>query len=137
MAVNKAAEEKPAYGPAEENVEYTEADLKKVWDEFAETRKAYQAEYHLLTQPYRKEAHVITVLLHNPVEETLLNTFRSDLTTYLRERLKNSSIQVTGELQAADSKKTMYTNREKLEHLMEKNPFLKELKDRLGLDTDY
>jgi DNA polymerase-3 subunit gamma/tau len=31
----------------------------------------------------------------------------------------------------------MYTPREKFEYLMEKNPALKELKDRLGLDTDY
>ena len=36
-----------------------------------------------------------------------------------------------------EGKKVYYTPREKFDYLVEKNPILKELKDRLGLDTDY
>jgi DNA polymerase-3 subunit gamma/tau len=36
-----------------------------------------------------------------------------------------------------DVKKMAYTNKEKFDLLAEKNPMLKELKERLGLDTDF
>jgi DNA polymerase-3 subunit gamma/tau len=31
----------------------------------------------------------------------------------------------------------MYTSRDKFEYLLEKNPALREMKDRLGLDPDF
>lgn len=42
-----------------------------------------------------------------------------------------------GEHTVVDDKKVIYTNREKFDHLVEKNPKLKDLKERLGLDTDF
>lgn len=104
--------------------------------EFAETRKIYQAEYQLLTQSYQIQDHQLVVALHNPIQETMLNTLKADMTTFLRERLKNNNITVTGILHHAAETKMVYTNREKFEHLAEKNPKLLELKDRLGLDLD-
>jgi DNA polymerase-3 subunit gamma/tau len=119
------------------NEPYTEEQLREVWSAFAEQRRKFQAEYQLLTQPFKVENHLITVQLLSPLHETMLNNLRSDLTSFLRERLRNNSIQVTGELIAEEDKKLIYTNREKFEFLAEKNPMLKELKDRLGLDTDF
>jgi len=42
-----------------------------------------------------------------------------------------------GDYKNTDTKKVIYTNREKFEHLAEKNPNLLELKERLGLDPDF
>lgn len=67
----------------------------------------------------------------------MLNNIKVELTGFLREKLKNTSIQVAGNLQTGEEKKVIYTNREKFDFLAEKNPMLKELKDRLGLDTDF
>jgi len=67
----------------------------------------------------------------------MLNNFRTELTTFLREKLKNSTILVTGDLKEAEDKKMMYTSRDKFEYLLEKNPALKEMKERLGLDPDF
>jgi DNA polymerase-3 subunit gamma/tau len=75
--------------------------------------------------------------LHNPIQETLLDTLRSDVTTFLRNKLNNDSIQVAGELKETTGKKVIYTNREKFEYLVEKNPAIGELKKRLDLDTDF
>ena len=91
----------------------------------------------MLSQPYEVRDKLIVVNLLSPVHETMLNNLKSELTAFLRERLKNTSIQVTGEMTATDDKKVIYTNREKFEYLADKNPVLKELKDRLGLDTDF
>jgi hypothetical protein len=116
---------------------YTQEQLRSAWDQFAEQRKKFQAEYQMLSQPYVVKDHQIIVTLLSSVHETMLNNIKSDITAFIREKLKNSLIQVTGELQHHDEKKLMYTNREKFDYLAEKNPSLKELKDRLGLDTDF
>ncbi|MCE2996441.1 MAG: hypothetical protein LW863_12645 [Flammeovirgaceae bacterium] len=57
---------------------------------------------------------------------------------YLRERLSNSTIQVKGEMRIAEGKQRMaYTNKEKFDALLDRNPLLRELKDRFALDADF
>ncbi len=114
-----------------------ESKVRQAWQDYAEKHKDQVAEYHLLNQPLTINKNLITVLLTNPIEEPLLKDIKSDLVTYLRKRLKNSYIQVEGEMQQYSTKRKAYTNKEKFEYLVEKNPLLKELKDKLGLDPDY
>lgn len=116
---------------------FTESQLREAWNTFAEQRKKFQAEYQMLTQPYKLEGSLITVSLLSPVHETMLNNIKGEISAFLREQLRNNTIQVTGELQSEEEKKIIYTNREKFDYLLEKNPMLRELKDRLGLDTDF
>jgi DNA polymerase-3 subunit gamma/tau len=116
---------------------FTPEQLRAAWMEFAEQRKMYQAEYHLLNQAYQLNGSQIVVRLLNPVHETMLNGIKSELSAFLRERMKNNSIGINGEMNITEDKHTMYTSREKFEHLAGKNPALNELKDRLGLDTDF
>jgi hypothetical protein len=121
-----------------EDKPFTPEELRAVWKQFAETRKLYQAEYYLLSQEVEIRGNQVIVHLHNSFQDTLINTIKSDALTFLREKLENNSILLVGELTAIDdSKKVIYTNKEKFEHLAEKNPKLKELKDRLGLDTEF
>ena len=106
--------------------------------QFAETRKKYQAEFQMLSQPYELRGRQIVVTLLSPVHETMLNNIKVEMTSFLRDKLRNSSLQVIGELLQGDAeKKVIYTNKEKFDYLAEKNPMLRELKDRLGLDTDF
>jgi hypothetical protein len=113
------------------------AQLHTAWMAFADQRKKFQAEYQLLSQPYELQDNKVIVQLLSPVHETMLNNIKVELTAFLREKLKNSAIHVTGHLQTADEQKVMYTNREKFDFLAGKNPILKEMRDRLGLDTDF
>lgn len=117
--------------------EFTPEQLRLFWNDFAEQRKKLQAEYQLLIQPFEIRENLVVVQLLSTVQETLLNNFKNDLTIYLRENLKNSSINIIGELREADEKQMLYTPRDKFEYLLGKNPVLKELKDRLGLDADF
>ena len=111
--------------------------MQAAWTEFADQRKKFQAEYQLLTQPYDLQETKIILHLHNPVQETILANLKTDLTNFIRDRLKNYSIQVVGESREAEQRKVIYTNREKFDYLVQKNPVLRELKERLGLDTDF
>jgi DNA polymerase-3 subunit gamma/tau len=111
--------------------------LKLAWNEFTEQRKTQVGEYHLLKQEFHFENNLITIHLTNPVEEPLLQTIRNPLTEFLRERLKNRSINVTSQIREIQAQKIAYTNKEKFDKLTERNPVLKELKQRLDLDTDF
>jgi len=116
---------------------FTDKELRSAWEEFAEQRKKFQAEFQLLAQPYLLQDNRVILHLLSPVQDTMLNNIKSELTTHLRERLKNTTILVVGELTETDDKKMMYTSRDKFEFLLDKNPVLRELKERLGLDTDF
>lgn len=140
-SVLKGGVKKETTGPVGEkqsNKAFTEEQLKETWQAFAEKKKVYQATYHLLSQGFEFQGNKVIVHLHNHFQETLLDEIRLDLLTFLREKLGNDTIQLAGEIKTvADDKKVLYTNREKLEHLMEKNPVVRELKDKFGLDTDF
>jgi hypothetical protein len=119
------------------NEPFTEQQLREAWNQYAEQRRKYQAEFQMLSQPYTLNDKQIVVNLLSSVHETMLNNIKVELAGFLREKLRNSYIQVTGQLTESDDKKVIYTNRDKFEYLADKNPILKELKDRLGLDTDF
>jgi DNA polymerase-3 subunit gamma/tau len=119
------------------NEPFTPEQLRLVWLDFAEQRKKFQAEYQLLIQPFEiRESNIIIQLL-STVQETMLNNFKGDLITHLRDNLRNNSILVVGELREQEEKQMLYTPRDKFEYLLEKNPMLKKLRDRLGLDPDF
>ncbi|HEX6223047.1 MAG TPA: hypothetical protein VFZ52_01470 [Chryseolinea sp.] len=119
------------------NEPFTPEQLHLVWLDFADQRKKFQAEYQLLIQPFEIRDNTIVIQLLSTVQETMLNNFKSDLITHLRDALKNNTIMVVGELREQEEKQMLYTPRDKFEYLIEKNPILKKLRDRLGLDPDF
>ncbi|HRX00858.1 MAG TPA: hypothetical protein P5280_15295 [Cyclobacteriaceae bacterium] len=133
------AEEKPREEeqPQSTDKAVTIEELKQAWDEFAEQRKTQVGEYHILKQEFDFSNDVVTVQLSNAVEEPLLQAIRTPLTEFLRGRLSNKRLNVISVVKEVQNQKIAYTNKEKFDHLAEKNPILKELKDRLGLDTDF
>jgi DNA polymerase-3 subunit gamma/tau len=114
-----------------------ESNVMQAWRDFTELRKQQQAEYHLLNQPYTLKGNVIILQLTNPIEEPILQAIKADLVSFLRERINNSTLQVEGEMQQNNTKRKAYTNKEKFDYLAEKNPLLKQLQEKLGLDPDY
>jgi DNA polymerase-3 subunit gamma/tau len=120
------------------NESFTVEQLKEAWAAFAETRKKFQAEFQLLNQPFDFHDKKITIHLLNPVQESILSGLRTELGMFLKETLKNSTLQIEGVAREEnDTNRVIYTPREKFEYLIEKNPILQEMKDRLGLDTDF
>lgn len=111
-------------------------EVQKAWNEFAESRKNQVAEYNLMLREFNLAGSTIQLQLTNPVEEPLLAGIKTDLLTFLKEKL-NCEISIEGVLQKSTLKKIIYTNKEKFDHLVEKNPMLLELKEKFGLDTDY
>lgn len=137
LRTDKKEDEKLAAAEKVMNAPYTEQQLRDAWDEFAGKRKHLQAEFQMLSQRYEVKDDQITVTLLSPVHEMMLNNIKIELAAFLREKLRNTAIAITGALTTSDDKKVIYTNRDKFDYLAEKNPMLRELKERLGLDTDF
>jgi DNA polymerase-3 subunit gamma/tau len=136
--VTRTSEEKPA--KKEDALPDRAIDFETLtlaWEEFAEQRKGQVAEYQLLKGNIRLDQNQVVLTLNNPIQEPLLQGIRTSLVGFLREKLGNSSVVVSGVLEQAAPGKVIYTNKEKFEHLAEQYPVLKDLKDRFGLDTDF
>jgi DNA polymerase III subunit gamma/tau len=123
--------------PISNNQVVTEKQVKETWKEYAEERKSQVAEYHLLNRDFEFNGHLITIHLTNPIEEPLLLSIKTGLVEFLRLKLNNNSIQVTGVLQEFQSNKIAYTNKDKFDYLAQKNPILLQLKEKFGLDPDF
>lgn len=82
------------------------------------------------------EDHNLVIKLSSPLQIDILDQHRTDLLQHLRTKLKNYKIKLSAHLVQDDSKKMIYTPQEKFDHLAEKHPLLRDLKDRLGLDPD-
>ncbi len=119
---------------------FNEEQLKKVWEEYAESTKAAgrDSEYAVLKQEIRLEdSHKIIITFTNSVKMVILDKFRSDLITHLKSKLNNRHLKLETELKEEEKSKVPYTNGEKFDFMAEKKPILNELKNRLGLDPDF
>lgn len=115
----------------------TDDEIRKAWSEYTDMKKNQVAEFHLLSRQVDINGPIVIVALANTVEEPLLQSITTDLLTYLRQRLKNPTIQIESVLKTEQVKRIAYTAKEKFDLLAEKNPALRELRDRMGLDTDF
>lgn len=115
-------------------------DLKKYWQDFAHKMKlkGNNQEYILLNEDISlSEDFNIEIKLTNPFQEETLNSLKTELIVFLREKLNNDKITLSSRMAAEETKKRLYTTREKFDHLVEKHPLLLELKEKLGLDPDF
>lgn len=110
--------------------------LDAAWTEFAGKRKHMDLEYQMLQNPYELKGAQVMLTLYSPVQEQQLQVLQTSLITFLRERLGNSSLMVTGVLKETEIPKGVYGNKGKFEKMAEENPVLNELKERFGLDLD-
>jgi len=114
---------------------FTSDQLQQQWQAFAATRQS-PTELLILNRGFELQKDTILLKLENQIQLTQLGEFKYELLEFLRKQLKNSQIQLQGEVVEQQKKRMVYTNREKFEYLAEKNPLLNDLKNQLGLDMD-
>lgn len=117
-------------------------DLKKAWNQYSESLRSSERnnEFNLMTKVFDLDENFqITIMINNALEEDILERFKVNLTSYLRNTLENDQIRIKTMLKSEEnsSNRKMYTNADKFNYLAEKNPNLIELKNKLGLDTEF
>ncbi len=114
--------------------------LQKYWKSFAKKKKeeGKSSEYQLLNQEIKfTEGRIIHIALTNAIQQNFLESIRTDLLQYLRQKLQNNQLTIDAKLLKAAQKEMIYTATEKFNHLAKDYPHLTLLKDELGLDTDF
>ncbi|WP_324672165.1 DNA polymerase III subunit gamma/tau [Hymenobacter sp. GOD-10R] len=143
MTATKAApvtDDEPS-GPVTGLPVIDEEVLQKAWNDIKEDRRAQDrmSEYIVLNRPVSvDDQHVIRLAVDNPIQIDQFNAFRSEFLTELRQRTGYPRLNVHPVLvEQAPTARKLYTSADKFEYLADKFPILLDMKQKLGLDTDF
>jgi DNA polymerase III subunit gamma/tau len=120
--------------------EFNESDFLKSWNEcITIIEQQNKISLHTLLsglKPLLKESFRIEIEVINKVQADMLHMEKTELLGHLRNKLNNFSIDFDIVINQEQEVFKPYTNSEKFKVLIEKNPNLLELKNRLDLEID-
>ena len=126
--------------PKKEGAPYTEADLVRCWEAFANTQleQDYFRSTMLNSKPELGENDHFIVKVQNPSQQDNLLGNTLNILYYIRKELHNNNIvmQIVVEEGKTDDRPLLYTASEKLEHLEKVNPAMTKLKEVFHLTPD-
>lgn len=112
--------------------------LMQVWKEYARKMREGGREsfYSTLTlsEPEILENHQLKLQIKNSAQELELNREKGEMLDFLREKLNNFYIEISFEIEQSDQPTALYTNSQKFEAMVKKNPNLGKLSGNLNLD---
>lgn len=124
-----------------ETLEFNQEELNNALSEYIEIRKQQEAsdmELLILNKSFELlENFQIKLVLSNSLELNILERAEQELVQFLRKQLQNGKIKLLPEIKEQEAKDKLYTDRDKFQFMVEKNPELQKLKDRLGLDFEF
>lgn len=130
-----AKEQHQLYSTKDETEEFTAGELKKKWEQFLtrlEDRPNLQSTLSRL--PEIQENFTLRLEIENSVQEDLINGIKPELVAFLRKELRNSKIELVTEITGKVMGKIIYTDEEKYNELVKKNPSLSLLRQKFNLD---
>lgn len=142
--IETSKEHKPEVGEVVENYVvlnssvFTQDQLVVAWGKIAAGYKEIDPRmFSTLTtqQPILKENFLVEFTLNNPFQEEEVQKIKQTLVNFLQKELSNSKIDlVTIVSETPQGNKKFYTDKEKFEHMAQKNPSLLKFKQQFGLD---
>ncbi|MCF8226168.1 MAG: hypothetical protein K9J30_09845 [Bacteroidales bacterium] len=125
----------------ESKTEISEEDIRKAWDEYAEKiRNRHPRQYNTLKQHLPKldaNGAIRVELATESQRENFTHSIKPGLISYFRQALKDIEyVFETSLIENNTSEKKPYTDQDKLDVLMKKNPDLEIFKNRFNLDFD-
>lgn len=112
-------------------------DLHHAWAQFSETKQEDRLEHKILCYPYTLANTTLTLTLENSMEESILQLFKEELLTFLKDRLENDSLSLVIQMSESNGEKRAFTNKEKFEEMAKKNPVLLEIQKQFLMDPDF
>ncbi|MEL7145725.1 MAG: hypothetical protein AAFO69_05120 [Bacteroidota bacterium] len=123
------------------NEPFDEQRLKEVWDGFITSRSSTtisDIELIVLKKPWKLlDNYEVELYLNSHVEIPRFEKVEQSLVQYVRRELNNGLFKVKPVIKEAELQDQLYTDRDKYEFMVKKNPHLKDLKDELGLDFEF
>jgi DNA polymerase III subunit gamma/tau len=119
---------------------FTQQELEIQWDLYTETLKSGLPHlYSMLKarQPKLSANNAIEFTVDNKILADEFNQKRGELTDFLRKSLNNYKIELKARIVENHNDLKPYTDKEKYERMVEKNPALNNLREQLDLDIEY
>jgi DNA polymerase-3 subunit gamma/tau len=121
----------------------TEEGLKMAWDLFVEKQRVNKRVSLVSTLKmcaYELKGNVVCFRVVNALQEAQLDGERTDLLNHLRKEVKNAALELSIEIAASNEGEedgvTYFSEKERYQKMVDKNPTLEELRKRLDLDLD-
>lgn len=136
--VQSAHESTPSVQPVvEQNEPFTLSDLDLAWRSFAAQLPREQkanSRKMMAIHPTLLDSARFEVSVDNSMAAESLQELSGQIENFMHVRLHNSHIKMHIRVAEIKEQRRAFTGPEKLRMMMEKNPYLKELKDGLGLE---
>ena len=133
-------ENEPKYITGDAREPFSPEQLILLWKQYAEKAKEDGKinVYTILTasDPVLENPELIIVHVEHKIQEQQLQEELIDLPNLLRPAPKNFNINIKAKQVARTVVNRLYTNTEKYQYLMEKNPKLEEMRKRFNLDVN-
>lgn len=127
---------KAAYSEYENYFEtFTKEQLEFKWREFMDMipdRPNLIATLSVIPDIY--EGNKLLLKIGNSVQEEEVRLVKPELLAFLKRELRNSGIELNTTIEKIESERTHFSDSEKLQVLIQKNPQLLELKQKFNLD---
>ena len=121
--------------------DFSEEEMLNKWVElikyFKKLGKSNVALALEINSPKLLPDQVIHIFLSNAAQREIILDEKHTILDFLRENLKNKTIEISLEILKNVQQKTPYTNKDKFNQMVETNKYLENLKQKLSLDTDY
>jgi len=114
---------------------FTQEQLIEVWPEFSEKYSSQVHLYNTLSvKPELLDHFNIRITVENSVQQDQLRMLKPEIIGFLIDRLKNTKIDVVIELVQTSNEGKLFTDEQKLQAMINKNPSLQKMKAIFNLD---
>ncbi|MDR2910795.1 MAG: hypothetical protein LBV47_05470 [Bacteroidales bacterium] len=113
-------------------------DLKAKWELFlTRLTERPSIKSSLSNLPQITDDYTLVLEINNRIQEDLINTIKPELTSWLRAELKNSKIQIITKITETVKERVIYTDSEKFDEMIKRNPHLTVLKQKFNLSFGH
>ncbi len=123
------------YSKVNELEDFTKENLELKWKEFLtrlDDRPNLQST--LSKVPKLKDDFQLYLEIDNSIQSDVISTIKPELVSFLRKELKNSKIELVIKVTDEIKNRIIYTDDDKFDEMVKKNPSLKILKQKFNLD---
>ena len=114
---------------------FTPEQLAEKWKEFVEKMADRPSLCSALSSvPEISNGNKLSLKIGNSVQEEDIRQIKPELISWLRKELRNAGIELTTTIGKIESERMIFSDSEKLQMMMQKNPELNELKQKFNLD---
>ncbi|MCF6332247.1 MAG: hypothetical protein L3J11_03105 [Draconibacterium sp.] len=123
------------YSNSNETEDFTKEDLELKWKKFLtrlDDRPNLQATLSIV--PKLNENFQLYLEIDNSIQKDVIETIKPELVAFLRKELKNSKLELLTKVSDEIKNRIIYTDNDKFDEMVKKNPSLKILKQKFNLD---